>query len=247
MKTQISFCSVLEKVDDALSKDNFQEAERILNYWVGQAVSDGDKSTELSLLNELIGLYRKQNEKGKGLAVVSRALVLLDELKLTDLTYGTVMVNAATAYKVFGLTDKALELYNLAEVNYRQNVSENDKKFAALYNNEGSLFASIGNAEKATACYEKAIAILDKSEGNELEKAISLLNIADVTPNDVENESKIDNLVDSAYELFNAKGLKRDSYYSFVCKKCASAFGYYGYFLYEQDLLDRAKKIDERN
>ncbi len=246
MKTEISFCNVLDKVDDLLSKDNFVEAERILNYWVEQAKSDGDLTTELSLLNELIGMYRKQNNKEKGLAVIERALFILKTLGITDVTYGTVMVNVATAYKVFKMSGEADKCYLLAEENYKQNLSPHDKKFAALYNNQGSLLVSCGENERAIERYKRAINILDKTEGNELEKAISLLNIADATPNEIENENKLNALVEEAYELFD-KEKKRDSYYSFVCKKCASAFGYYGYFLYEQELLNRAKEIDERN
>ena len=36
---------------------------------------------------------------------------------------------------------------------------------------------------------------------------------------------------------------ERDGYYAFVCEKCASVFGYYGRFLYENELNERARRI----
>ena len=39
----------------------------------------------------------------------------------------------------------------------------------------------------------------------------------------------------------------RDGYYAFVCEKCASVFGYYGRFLYEKSLYDRAQSIYAEN
>ena len=40
---------------------------------------------------------------------------------------------------------------------------------------------------------------------------------------------------------------KRDGYYAFVCEKCASVFGYFGYFVYEKELEKRARDIYERS
>ena len=37
----------------------------------------------------------------------------------------------------------------------------------------------------------------------------------------------------------------RDGYYAFVCEKCASVFGYYGFFMYEKELHERSRRIYE--
>ena len=37
----------------------------------------------------------------------------------------------------------------------------------------------------------------------------------------------------------------RDGYYAFVCEKCASVFGYYGWFLYNKEREERARTIYE--
>ena len=44
----------------------------------------------------------------------------------------------------------------------------------------------------------------------------------------------------------NTESLPRDGYYAFVCEKCAPVFGYYGYFLTEQELNRRAREIYDR-
>ena len=35
----------------------------------------------------------------------------------------------------------------------------------------------------------------------------------------------------------------QNGYYAFVCEKCASVFGYYGWFFFENELKDRARRI----
>ena len=45
-----------------------------------------------------------------------------------------------------------------------------------------------------------------------------------------------------AWELLNKKSTVRDDYYRFVCEKCAPTFAYYGYFVYEKELIKRANE-----
>ena len=62
-----------------------------------------------------------------------------------------------------------------------------------------------------------------------------------------EGEEKIAGLLDQAQALLDTPSVPRDGYYAFVCEKCAPAFGYYGYFLAEQDLMKRAEEIYKEN
>ena len=39
----------------------------------------------------------------------------------------------------------------------------------------------------------------------------------------------------------------RNGYYAFTCRKCAPSFGYFGYFVYEKELNERADIIYERH
>ena len=60
-------------------------------------------------------------------------------------------------------------------------------------------------------------------------------------------EPTVQEYMDLALELLDTPTLPRNGYYAFVCEKCAPAFGYYGYFMAEEDLKKRAKDIYERN
>ena len=48
--------------------------------------------------------------------------------------------------------------------------------------------------------------------------------------------------LDKAEKLLDSHE-NRDGYYAFVCEKCASVFGYYGRFFYENELKERARGI----
>lgn len=91
---------------------------------------------------------------------------------------------------------------------------------------------------------------MSKKESGELEVAITYLNLANLEEARLgaeKSEAIVDKYVEKAYELLNKDYLPRNGYYAFVCEKCAPTFGYYGRFLYEKELRDRARDIYERN
>ena len=59
-----------------------------------------------------------------------------------------------------------------------------------------------------------------------------------------ESSEKIQELLDKAEKLLDEHP-KKDGYYAFVCEKCASVFGYYGRFVFEGELRERARRIYE--
>jgi tetratricopeptide (TPR) repeat protein len=102
--------------------------------------------------------------------------------------------------------------------------------------------------EKALLLYKKAISVMESSEDGMLEVAITYLNIANLKEAELGIEAAqayIDKLLDDAAKILDEHANK-NGYYAFVCEKCASTFGYYGYFAYENELKERAAKIYER-
>ncbi len=90
---------------------------------------------------------------------------------------------------------------------------------------------------------------LEKQENGALEVAITCLNLADLIAAELGLENgaeQIEKQLQKAEKLLYTENLTRDGYYAFVCEKCAPVFGYYGYFLTEQELYRRAKDIYER-
>ena len=97
---------VLEKVDDYLGRNDYDSAERTLLYWLGEARRGGDGRGELSVRNELMGLYRKQ---GRGEEAVAQADTIVFD-KTGTLTRATPAVREVIS---FGGGDEA-EMLRLA-------------------------------------------------------------------------------------------------------------------------------------
>ena len=124
---------------------------------------------------------------------------------------------------------------------------------------------------EALDLYDKAISVMAEVKDGELEQAVSYLNMAntlELKEGMDSAESRINELVEKAEELLEAKGEEllgpdwnpgtasadffssldaekraRLGYYAFVCEKCAPTFEYYGYFLTAERLISRSDKI----
>jgi len=247
----ISIGRVIEKLDEYLGKNDYVSAERHLKYWLSEAEFGNDLRGKLSILNEQIGLYRKLNKEKECLTAIDSALSLADVLKMDNtITLGTTLVNAATGYKAFHQPEKALLLYEKALIIYESLLNKDDSRLGGLYNNMALTLAELKEFDKAEDLYNKALFIMEKQEQGELEMAITYLNLADLVSAKygmVESEKQINEYIEKAENLLNTDTLIRNGYYAFVCEKCASVFGYYGYFLIEQELTKRAREIYERS
>ena len=87
------------------------------------------------------------------------------------------------------------------------------------------------------------------AEHGALEQAITYLNMADnavAKLGILESEGVTEQYLDQAQRLLKLPELPQNGYYAFVCEKCAPVFGYYGYFLTQQELNRRAREIHDR-
>ena len=249
----IDISRIIKKLDFLCDKKDFDEAERLINYWLKEASSNNDKRTELELQNEYIGFLRKQNRKDDAIIHSKRCIEIIDELNLGNTISGaTVMLNVATVYKAFGEPDIAMTYFRKAESVYSDSLKKDDKLLAGLYNNMALALVDLGQFDAAEKLYLSAISIMLKYDQGELDAAISYLNMADLFYKKYSVDPSGDytvygNVIDEsckkAWELLNKKTLNRDSYYRFVAEKCAGTFGYYGYFLYESELKKRANDV----
>lgn len=241
---------VIEKLDQYLSRNDYPSAERHLLYWIADAEACGDRQGKLTVLNEQIGLYRKQSKKEECFKAIDEALSLSDDLGLAGTVFhGTTLVNAATGYKAFGQPNKAISLYEEAKMIYERNLKPDDPRLGGLYNNMALALVELGFYREAEKLYFAAIDVMGKQEFGSLEVAITKLNLADLVAMEIGSETgdtKIKKYLEQAEGLLNDESVPRNGYYAFVCEKCAPVFGYYGYFLTEQELNRRAKAIYER-
>ena len=249
--TPIPVGRVMDKLDSYLDQNDYAAAERHLKYWLNEAEACHDMRGKLTLLNEQIGLYRKTEKEAECLDAVSAALSLADSMDMKQsVTYGTTLINAATGYKAFGKAADALPLYREARTIYESSLDESDGRLGGLYNNMALALADLKQYREAEDLFNKAIEVMKTQENGELEVAITCLNLADLIAAESGLEAgaeKIEKYLSEAEELLNTEGIPQDGYYAFVCEKCAPVFGYYGYFLTEQDLKRRAMELYERS
>ena len=263
---------IIEKLDDYMSRRDYEGAERHLLFWLEEARALGDKRGELMVRNELVGHFRKTGNKEQAFAQIDAALQLVDELGFGEtISAGTTYTNAGTACNAFGENERAIAFFEKATALYEGSPYTAPALLGGLYNNRALACVSLGRFDEADALYQKALSVMDGVPHGELEQAITYLNMADAavakardaassgegsTAGDGEDftlsdgyaacEKEVETLLDTAYELLDTPSVPRDGYYAFVCEKCAPAFGYHGYFLADQELKRRAKAIYER-
>ncbi len=241
---------IMEKLDSYLDRNDYDAAERHLLYWLAEADACRDARGRLTLLNEQIGLYRKRGKETECLRAAKDALALAESLEMENsVSYGTTLINAATAYKAFGDTGAALPLYEQAREIYELQLSPDDGRLGALYNNMALTVMETEHFREAEELFQKALSVMEKVPHGEADMAITLCNLADLTAAEagtLDGERRISQVLDRAYALLDTPDLPRDSYYAFVCEKCAPTFGYYGFFMAKRELLRRAEEIYER-
>ncbi len=237
--------SVMSKLDAALDREDYGEAKRLLQFWIGEARLLCDVRGELSVQNELVGLYRKTAEKDLALEAVNRSLEIIRSEDLERLvSAATIILNCATTMKAFGLAQQAMEHYGKVQAVYEAQLPSDDPRLGAFFNNYALALADMGKTAEAMDCFEKALKIMAKAENGALEMAVTYLNMADLYDmSDPQNQEVIASLLNRALSCLDNPQLPRDGYYAFTCRKCAPVFDYYGYFAIKNDLNKRADKI----
>lgn len=239
---------VIERLDACFAAKDFDAAERHLQYWLTEAQTLHDEQGILLLLSEEIGFYRKCGEKCRALSCAEDALGRLCGTELDEtLLAATVRINAATAYQAFGQAEKALPLFEKAMAVYRGCLPADDTRFGGLYNNMALTLAELGRYDEAEERYRAALDIMGTTPGGEPECAVTCCNLADLARlrhGDEGAEKEIEAYLAKAMEFLDTPGLVRDADYCYVCEKCAPVFGYYGFFLWEEELNQRARGVD---
>ena len=250
-KKQVPVERIMERLVKLENKDDCESAITHLEYWVKEARGCGDLQAEFTLTNELTGLYRKTGREKEAVAAAGQTLAVGEKLGITESeAYGTALINAATVYKAFGQSEKALPLFLRAEKIIRAVLSETHPKTGGLYNNMALCLADLNKFDDAENAYKKAIGIMLANPGGRLEAAISELNLASMYEKRYgleQADTLICDCLDQAEKLLEQPLTENEGYYAFVCSKCAPVFDYYGRFAFAAEIAERAEKIYRRN
>ena len=238
---------IITKLDEHLARNDYAAAERHLLYWLEEAKQGNDLRGQFSLHEECMGLFRKLGKQAEAEANAAAALRLIDKLELGGtVSAATSMLNAATVYKAFGKADKGEPLFREARPIYERLLSPTDERLAGLYNNYALALVDLKKFEEARALYERALEVINATPGREPEAAITELNLASLAEAELGlegGEKEIERRLERAEALLKKEGLAQDGNYAFVAEKCASVFGYYGWFGTEAELKAAAEKI----
>ena len=240
---------VLNKLDSLLKSNDYAAAKRLLEYWLSEAEYIGDGNGKLLMQNELMGICRKLGEKEKAVKFASDALKQVAVLGIEENGgAATTYLNSATVFKAFGNPQKALPLYEKAKTIYERDLEPNDERLGGLYNNMGLALVDLKRFKEAEELYFRAISVMKQTAEKEPEQAITYLNMATCVETELGLETgknKIEELIEKAWDLMETGKKRTDGNYAFVCEKCASVFGYYGYEDYAKELESRCRRIYE--
>ncbi len=238
---------VIEKLDAYFAKNDTDGAKRHLLHWKKEAEEGGDDRGLFTVLNELVGLFRKAGDEAHALQTTDALLALSAKLGMeTGISGATVFLNAGTVYKAFGQPEKALTFFEKARALYESLLPPTDARLAGLYNNMALVLVDLGRYDEAESLYETALDILHKQPTPSPDVAVSHLNLANlIEARDglLDGNAAIMEQLDKAEAALNDPALPQDGYYAFVCEKCAPTFGYYGYFAAKADFAERARRI----
>lgn len=241
---------ILYKLDELLSKNDYAAAKQHLLYWLAEAEAGNDHKNALLLNNELMGLCRKLGEQEQALRFAQAALERVEQMGIgQNVGAATTYLNSATVYKAFGMAQVAIPLFEKAQNIYEQALPPTDERLAGLYNNMGLALVDLNRFNEADCLYQKAIAVLQRTQNKEPEQAITYLNMATAAERQYgleEAEAIIAAHLQQATALLEQCKEQTDGNYAFVCEKCESVFRYYGYFAYANQLKERSRRIYER-
>lgn len=242
---------VLDKLDSLLRNNDYAGAKRMLKYWLSEAECTNDSHGVLLIKNELMGLLRKLGEKEQALQYAIAALEQVSIMGIGDnVGAATTYLNSATVYKAFGMPQDAINLFEKAKVIYERDLAPTDDRLAGLYNNMGLALADLKEFRKAQELYQKAISVLKNLSDKEPEQAITYLNMATAAEMEhglLDARLIISELAEKAIACMECGKDRTDGNYAFVCEKCGTVFGYYGYEEYAAILQERCRRIYEGN
>lgn len=241
---------ILSTLDEFLSKNDYDSAKKYLITCLNQAKTTQNDKIILLLNNELMGLCRKLGERQQAINFAQDALFQIQKMNIyQNIGAATTYLNCATVYKAFGDAQRGIPLFEMAKNIYEQNLNPNDLRLAGLYNNMALSLVDLNRFDQADSLYQKALVVLKQNQNSKPEQAITYLNIASAAELKYgleKGEKIINENLNQAMHLLEECKHQTDGNYAFVCDKCSSVFGYYGYFDYENKLKERIRRIYER-
>ncbi len=193
---------VLEQLDKLFAQHKVDLVEDFLLQSIEEAQREGDVSSMITLLNEIIGHYRETGEFDKSIASCRQTLLLIDKAGLKgSVAYATILLNVANACRAAGLLRESMIYYQEVKAIYEKKLALEDFRYASLYNNMSLLFQEMGDYESACDCLKRALSIVALYGEARIEMAVTYTNLATSQLKLGQYQEAIDNLK-KAFSIF---------------------------------------------
>ena len=170
---------VLKELDSLPLSEQPDSPGIFLEEKIKLAHDEGDYSSEITLLNEMIGYCRYAGKYDAASQYSDAVLKLCQDMKLEGtISYATTLLNIANADRAAGRLDRSGEFYKRVEQIYDEQLDEKDYLYAALYNNMSLLYQTNNDYVSAVDALEKSLTIIGKIPGEEAAVAITHTNLA---------------------------------------------------------------------
>ena len=238
----------LQKLDQLYSSQKLGEAEKCLLDWLEAAKEEQDLGERLTLQNELEGLYRVTGRAEEACGVSDSSLELIAEMGLSGTVHhGTTILNAATANRAAGHTDKALALYREAEEVYKGlgDFPHREYLFATLNNNISQVYQQKGDYGQAEKYLQEALSVIRGIPGGESETATTRSNLSLVLVK-LGKLREAEDQIKEALEYYEGPSGKGDNHYSSALSAAGEVAYRTGKYKEAEAYYERALKASER-
>lgn len=202
---------ILAQVDEFFEQNKGQEAEKLMQQSIVQAVREEDDGSLLQLLNELLSYYRETSQRENAYSIAEQAIAQAKRMGLEGtIPYATTLLNVANAYRACGRLEESLDYYVQVQGIYSSQLSPDDMLVASLKNNLSLLYQEMGDFAKAKENLLQALAIAEQ-KGGLYETAVTYANLAGTCVQLGEMEAAFSHAVKAA-EIFRSRGVS-DSHY----------------------------------
>lgn len=204
---------LLEELDAIYNAGNYETILAFMLDAINRAKSENDWITRVMVGNELMGLYRERGLMKEALSEYSEIRREFEIHGMTeDIAFASTVQNAANLYRASGQLGAAMELFDEVREIYEEQLPETDYRLAGLYNNMGLAYMEKGERFRAREYMEKALRIIEKIPGSEVEQATNHVNLANFYLSSGRMDRVISHL-EAADRLFASVGY-RDPHYS---------------------------------
>lgn len=223
----------LELLDSLYTLGDLEQAENYLDQWITEALEVRNYPAALTFFNEMEGLLRTTGRADDAADISDQALELISIMGLNGtIHHATTLQNGATANRVAGNLDKALDMYIRAVEIYRYTGNSNTYQMASIYHNMSHIYQEKGQHSTALALLDNALDIVSAFDDSDAEIATTYVCMA-LSHMAVDDMEKAEDELNKAMMYYDTDEGKQDGHYG-------SALSAWGEFFWRKNDYEKA-------